>query len=241
LTDPNPISLPQQFIDGSVILIDKPLYWTSFDAVNKVKSLLKHRLGLKKLKVGHAGTLDPLASGLLIICTGKMTRRIDEFQAQEKEYTGTFFIGQTTPSADLETKPGTTYPTDHIDWELVNQVSKQFIGEIEQVPPLFSAKKIDGKRAYKHARRGDDIVLKPNLITIQSFTITRLELPEADFKVVCGKGTYIRSLARDFGEQLNSGAYLQQLRRTRIGQFSISQAQSLEDFQKIIDAYTPVE
>jgi tRNA pseudouridine55 synthase len=226
--------LPEEFAAGQIILIDKPLKWTSFDAVNKVKSLLKHKLGLKKIKVGHAGTLDPLASGLLIICTGKMTKSIDEFQAKEKEYTGAFFLGQTTPSADLETKPEGDYPTKHITMELIKDVSKQFTGELLQIPPLHSAKKIDGKRAYLHARRGDDIVLKANQITIHHFEITRLELPLAEFKVICSKGTYIRSLARDFGEQLKSGAYLHSLRRTRIGEFTVEQAVGLEEFERSI-------
>jgi tRNA pseudouridine55 synthase len=226
--------LPEEYAAGQVILIDKPLKWTSFDAVNKVKSLLKHKLGLKKIKVGHAGTLDPLASGLLIICTGKMTRSIDEFQAKEKEYTGSFFLGQTTPSADLETTPEGDFPTSHITMELIKDVSKQFTGELLQIPPLHSAKKIDGKRAYLHARRGDDIVLKANQITIHHFEITRMELPLAEFKVICSKGTYVRSLARDFGEQLKSGAYLHSLRRTRIGEFSVDQAVGLEEFERSI-------
>jgi tRNA pseudouridine55 synthase len=221
----------EQFIEGQVILIDKPLYWTSFDAVNKVKVLLKYRLGLRKLKVGHAGTLDPLATGLLIICTGRMTRSIDEFQAWEKEYTGTFFIGKTTPSSDLETSPGEQLPTDHINPQLISEAVGKLSGPIQQVPPLFSAKKIDGKRAYEHARRGDDIVLKPNPVVVNNFEITRFELPEADFKIVCSKGTYIRALARDFGLLIGSGAYLQALRRTRIGQFHVDQAISLNDFE----------
>jgi tRNA pseudouridine55 synthase len=222
---------PEHFIDGQVILIDKPLYWTSFDAVNKIKVLLKHKLGLRKLKVGHAGTLDPLATGLLIICTGKMTRSIDEYQAFEKEYTGTFYIGKTTASSDLETNPGEQLPVDHINETLVNEAVQKLQGPLQQIPPLFSAKKINGKRAYEHARRGDDMVLKPNSIVVHDFQITRFEMPEADFKVICSKGTYIRSLTRDFGLLLESGAYLQELRRTRIGQFNVSQAISLNDFE----------
>jgi tRNA pseudouridine55 synthase len=178
--------------------------------------------------------LIPWQRGLLIICTGKMTKSIDEFQAKEKEYTGAFFLGQTTPSADLETKPEGDYPTKHITMELIKDVSKQFTGELLQIPPLHSAKKIDGKRAYLHARRGDDIVLKANQITIHHFEITRLELPLAEFKVICSKGTYIRSLARDFGEQLKSGAYLHSLRRTRIGEFTVEQAVGLEEFERSI-------
>ncbi|TVQ08350.1 MAG: tRNA pseudouridine(55) synthase TruB [Bacteroidetes bacterium] len=227
--------LAEQFAAGKLLLIDKPLHWTSFDAVSKVKSLLKHKLGLKKIKVGHAGTLDPLASGLLIICTGKMTRQIDVYQAQEKEYTGTFFIGATTPSSDLETKPDQTYPTEHISRNLLDETIKEnFTGTLQQVPSLFSAKKIDGKRAYEHARAGNQIELKANEIIIHDYEITRFELPEADFRVVCSKGTYIRSLARDLGQQLQSGAYLKTLRRTRIGDISVEQAISIEDFEKQI-------
>ncbi len=225
---------PQDYAEGKILLIDKPLRWTSFDAVNKIKVLLKHKLGLKKIKVGHAGTLDPLATGLLIVCTGRMTKSIDEFQAQAKEYTGTFFLGQTTPSADLETKPGETFPTQHITEQLIEEVSAQFKGELLQVPPLFSAKKIDGKRAYTHARRGDDMVLKANSITIHHFEITQLEIPYAHFRVVCSKGTYIRALARDFGQALESGAYLHSLRRTKIGDFDVNDALSLDDFEKQI-------
>lgn len=225
---------PQDYAEGRILLIDKPLRWTSFDAVNKIKVLLKHKLGLKKIKVGHAGTLDPLATGLLIICTGKKTRSIDEFQAQEKEYTGTFFLGQTTPSADLETKPGEIFPTQHINDQLIEEVSARFRGDILQVPPLFSAKKIDGKRAYTHARRGDDIVLKANNITVHHFEITQLEMPYAHFRIVCSKGTYIRALARDFGEALQSGAYLHSLRRTKIGAFDVNDALNLDDFESHI-------
>jgi tRNA pseudouridine55 synthase len=221
----------EQFIEGQVILIDKPLYWTSFDAVNKVKVLLKYKLGLRKLKVGHAGTLDPLATGLLIICTGKMTRSIDEYQAWEKEYTGTYFIGKNTPSSDLETEPGEQLPVEHIDEHLVQKAVNLMKGPQQQVPPLFSAKKIDGKRAYEHARRGDDMVLKANAVMIHDFEITRMEMPEADFRIVCSKGTYIRAMARDFGINLQSGAYLQSLRRTRIGQFHVDQAISFRDLE----------
>lgn len=227
--------LAEEFAAGKLLFIDKPLNWTSFDAVNKIKSLLRHKLGIKKIKVGHAGTLDPLASGLLIICTGKMTRKIDEYQAQEKEYTGTFFIGATTPSSDLETQPDQSFPTDHISRDLVEKtIRENFTGAIRQVPPLFSAKKIEGKRAYEHARAGDLIELKANDIMIHDYEITRLELPEADFRVVCSKGTYIRSLARDLGVELQSGAYLKTLRRTRIGNISVDQATSIEDFMHYI-------
>ncbi len=224
---------PEDYLAGQVILVDKPLNWTSFNAVSKIKSLLRHRMGLKKIKVGHAGTLDPLASGLLIICTGKMTRSIEQFQALPKEYTGTFYIGATTPSSDLETTPGEHLPTDHINKNLVIKTAKTFVGTIQQVPPLFSAKKIEGKRAYDHARQGSTMELKPNEITIYDFQITRFELPEIDFLVRCSKGTYIRSLARDFGSTLKSGAYLKSLRRTKIGDFSVEQAQLPEKLEQM--------
>lgn len=227
--------LAEEFAAGKMILIDKPLHWTSFDAVNKVKSLLRHRLGIKKIKVGHAGTLDPLATGLLIICTGKMTRSIDTFQAHKKEYTGTFFLGASTPSYDLESSPDNFYPTDHINRELTDKAAEKFIGSIQQIPPLFSAKKIEGKRAYSHARAGDQIILKPNDITIHDFEITRFDLPETDFRVVCSKGTYIRALARDFGKELQSGAYLKALRRTHIGDISVEQAMGMDEFTASVE------
>jgi tRNA pseudouridine55 synthase len=222
---------PEDFIAGTVLLLDKPLYWTSFDVVKKIKALLRHRLKIKKIKVGHAGTLDPLASGLLIICTGKKTKEIETYQNQEKEYTGTFFLGASTPSSDLETQPDEFFPTDHIDINLVQKAAEKFAGEIDQVPPLFSAKKIDGERAYFHARRGDDTVLKSNKIFIHQFEITRFELPEADFRIVCSKGTYIRAIARDFGKEIKSGAYLKALRRTKIGNFSADDAWSIDDLE----------
>lgn len=223
--------ITEDFATGAVLLIDKPLEWTSFDVIKKVKSLLRHRLGLKKIKVGHAGTLDPLASGLLIICTGKKTKEIDKYQAQEKEYTGTFFVGATTPSSDLETTTDKLFPTDHIDASLIDKAVASLSGEILQVPPLFSAKKIDGERAYNHARRGDEIVLEANRVTINVFEVTRIALPEVDFRIVCSKGTYIRALARDFGLALNSGAYLKSLRRTKIGAFCVDDAWSMQNMQ----------
>ena len=229
-------TLAEEFTSGKVLLIDKPLHWTSFDAVNRIKAMLKHRLGLKKIKVGHAGTLDPLASGLLIICTGKMTRSIESFQSLEKEYTGTFFLGATTPSSDLETHPDRQFPTDHIDMNLARETTKKVTGKIQQIPPLYSAKKIEGKRAYSHAREGSDMILKPNEVEISEFIITRFELPDVDFRVVCSKGTYIRALARDFGEALHSGAYLKALQRTRIGQFSVEQAMTMEQISEKIQA-----
>ncbi|MEY3965619.1 MAG: tRNA pseudouridine(55) synthase TruB [Bacteroidota bacterium] len=201
-----------------VILIDKPFGWSSFQAVKKVKYELKSK------KIGHAGTLDPLATGLLIMCTGKMTKSIEEIQAQPKEYTGTFVLGETTPSFDLETETDAHYPTEHITPDLLQETLKQFIGEIEQTPPLFSAVKIDGQRAYEIARKGGSAEIKSKIITIYEFELTRIELPQVDFRVKCGKGTYIRSLARDYGIALNSGAYLTNLRRTKIGDYCVEDA-----------------
>jgi len=229
---------PEEFIAGTVLLLDKPLYWTSFDVVKKIKALLRHRLKIKKIKVGHAGTLDPLASGLLIICTGKKTKEIEAFQNLEKEYTGTFYLGASTPSSDLETQPDEFFHTNHIDADLVEKAAEKFTGEIEQVPPLFSAKKIGGERAYFHARRGDATILKPNKVSIFQFEITRFELPEADFKIICSKGTYIRAIARDFGKEVRSGAYLKALRRTKIGNFSVVDAWSVDDLENFFTKNT---
>lgn len=222
----------QSFVDGTVLTFDKPLGWTSFDVVNKVRSMMRYVLGIKKLKTGHAGTLDPLATGLLIICTGKQTKSIESFQDMEKEYTGTFTLGQTTPSFDLETKPDEHLPTEHITREMVELAAQKLSGHHDQVPPQFSAKKIEGERAYEFARRGEHTELKARKIFISEFEITRFELPEADFRVVCSKGTYIRSLARDFGRELHSGAHLKNLRRTRIGSYSAKEAWTIEDFEK---------
>jgi len=225
------------FRAGEVLLINKPLTWTSFQVVNKMKYLIKHHPSLmhegKRVqpKIGHAGTLDPLATGLLIVCTGKQTKNIESYQAQEKEYTGTFFIGATTPCFDLEKEIDATYPTEHITEELIHEATKQFIGKIQQTPPLFSAIKIDGKRAYDIARAGKTAEIKPKEIEIKLFEITRIALPEVDFRVVCSKGTYIRSLARDFGLTLNSGAHLTALCRTRIGNYSLSDALSIDRFE----------
>ena len=232
------ITTPEEFIAGTVLLLDKPLYWTSFDVVKKIKALLRHRLKIKKIKVGHAGTLDPLASGLLIICTGKKTKEIEAFQSLKKEYTGTFFLGASTPSSDLEIQPDKFYPTKHIDSELVQKAAEKFTGEMDQVPPLFSAKKIEGERAYFHARRGDATILKPNKVFIHQFEITRFDLPETDFKIVCSKGTYIRAIARDFGDEMKSGAYLKALRRTKIGNFSVDDAWSIDDLENFFTPYT---
>ncbi|MHA7056585.1 tRNA pseudouridine(55) synthase TruB [Aquimarina sp. M1] len=221
----------QDYKDGQILLIDKPLHWTSFQVVNKLRWLIRKNFGIKKIKVGHAGTLDPLASGLLIICTGKFTKRIQEFMGQTKEYTGTITLGATTPSYDLETEVNETFPIDHISEEIIISTTKQFIGEIEQYPPVFSALKKDGKRLYDYAREGKEVVIAARKITISAFEITRVALPEVDFRVVCGKGTYIRSLAHDFGKALQSGGHLSALRRTKIGEFSVAEAISPEIFE----------
>lgn len=224
----------EQFLEGQILLIDKPLTWSSFQAVNKIKYALIKNLDLpKKFKIGHAGTLDPLASGLLIICTGKFTKRIAELQGQIKEYTGTITVGATTPSYDLETETNETFPTEHITKELIEKTRLQFIGEIDQYPPIFSAIKKNGKRLYEHARAGEEVEIKSRKIEITEFEITRVELPDIDFRVVCSKGTYIRSLAFDFGKALQSGAHLTALRRTKIGNFSVDDAMEPLAFEKI--------
>lgn len=224
----------EQFLEGQILLIDKPLTWSSFQAVNKIKYALIKNLDLpKKFKIGHAGTLDPLASGLLIICTGKFTKRIAELQGQIKEYTGTITVGATTPSYDLETEINETFPTEHITKELIEKTRLQFIGEIDQYPPIFSAIKKDGKRLYEHARAGEEVEIKSRKIEITEFEITRVELPDIDFRVVCSKGTYIRSLAFDFGKALQSGGHLTALRRTKIGNFSVDDAMEPLAFEKI--------
>lgn len=226
------------FRSGEVLLINKPLTWTSFQVVNKMKYVIKHHPSLlmdgKRVqpKIGHAGTLDPLATGLLIVCTGKQTKNIELYQGKEKEYTGTFYIGATTPCYDLEKEIDATYPTEHITAELIHQTTKAFTGTQQQTPPLFSAVKIAGKRAYDIARAGETAEIKPKEITISLFEITRIALPEVDFRVVCSKGTYIRSLARDFGKALQSGAHLTALCRTRIGEFKLQDAMELPEFEK---------
>ena len=223
----------EDFLNGQVILIDKPLTWSSFQAVNKLKYILKRNFDLpKKFKIGHAGTLDPLASGLLIICTGKFTKRITEIQAQPKEYTGTFFIGATTPSYDLETEIDQTYPITHIDEALIHKTVEQFLGEIDQKPPVFSAIKKEGVRLYEHARAGVEVEIASRKTTIYEFEITRIALPEIDFRVVCSKGTYIRSLAFDFGKAMQSGSHLTALRRTKIGDYNVINALTPEEFEK---------
>jgi tRNA pseudouridine55 synthase len=222
----------EDYQNGQVLLIDKPLNWTSFQAVNKIKYALINKVGLpKKFKIGHAGTLDPLASGLLLICTGKFTKIISELQGQAKEYKGTFYIGATTPSYDLETEIDETFPISHINDELIHETIKQFLGEINQKPPIYSAIKKDGVRLYEHARAGEFVEIASRKTTIHEFEITRIALPEIDFRVVCSKGTYIRSLAFDFGKALNSGAHLTALRRTKIGANQVENAIDVIQFE----------
>ncbi len=224
---------PEDYLEGQVLLIDKPLHFTSFQAVNKLKYLLINKVGLpKKFKIGHAGTLDPLASGLLLICTGKFTKRITELQGQAKEYTGTFHIGATTPSYDLETEVDQHFPTTHITDALIHETVQQFLGEIDQKPPIFSAIKKDGVRLYEHARAGETVEIASRKTTIHEFEITRIALPEVDFRVVCSKGTYIRSLAYDFGKALQSGAHLTALRRTKIGDYDVQNAVTPATFEE---------
>lgn len=220
----------QEFAQGQTILVDKPLNWTSFDVVNKLRWNLKQRLGVKNIKVGHAGTLDPLATGLLIICIGKHTKQIEGIMTDAKTYTGTILLGKTTPSFDLETAYDATFPVEHITAEVLEQVRSSFIGEQDQIPPLFSAKQIDGKRAYDIARAGKTVEMKPSRIEITSFTISAERFPEIDFEVSCSKGTYIRSIASDFGKKCQSGGTLIALRRTQSGDFSINDAKSVEDW-----------
>ena len=227
-----------EFLSGKVLLIDKPLNWTSFQVVNKLRWKIKKTFNLKKIKVGHAGTLDPLATGLLIICTGKMTKEIDTYQGQDKEYTGTIFLGNTTPSFDLETKVDQTFPTDHITQELIHEATRKFIGSIDQVPPVFSAVKKDGKRLYEFARAGEKVTVTPRKVTIHEFDIIKIDKNLLYFRVVCSKGTYIRSLVHDFGKALNSGAYLSSLRRIKIGEFGVENAQSIEDFIREMDNHS---
>ncbi|MDO6760609.1 tRNA pseudouridine(55) synthase TruB [Tamlana sp. 2_MG-2023] len=218
------------YLSGEVLLIDKPLHWTSFQVVNKLRWEIRQAFKIKKIKVGHAGTLDPLASGLLVLCTGKMTKQIDTFQGQIKEYTGTIVLGSTTPSFDLETEINETFPTEHISEALIKETTNQFIGDIQQYPPVFSALKKDGKRLYEFARAGEDVEIKPRTVSISAFEITNIDGLNVNFRVVCSKGTYIRSLANDFGKALQSGGHLSELRRTKIGDFNVEDATSIEAF-----------
>ncbi|HEA29052.1 MAG TPA: tRNA pseudouridine(55) synthase TruB [Leeuwenhoekiella sp.] len=224
----------EDFKEGQVLLFDKPLEWTSFQVVKKVRWLIKKTYGIKKIKVGHAGTLDPLATGLLIICTGKFTKRIAEFMGQEKEYTGTITLGATTPSYDLETEIDATFPLDGITEEQIKAATPQFTGAIKQRPPVFSALKKEGKRLYKFARAGEEVDIPKRDVAIREFEITRINLPEVDFRVVCSKGTYIRSLAYDFGKALGNGAHLSALRRTKIGAYNVKNGLNMEEFQKTL-------
>lgn len=224
------IKTVQDYLNGEVLLVDKPLHWTSFQVVNKLRWQIRQTFNLKKIKVGHAGTLDPLATGLLVICTGKMTKQIDTFQGQIKTYTGTLELGSTTPSYDLETAIDQTFPTAHITTELIHNTANKFIGEIDQFPPIFSALKKEGKRLYEFARAGEEVKIDSRKVTIQNFGILAIKDTTVDFSVTCSKGTYIRSLAHDFGKTLDSGAHLTALRRTKIGAFNVEKAVSIEEF-----------
>ena len=217
---------------GELILIDKDINWTSFDVVSKIRNFIKKKFNLKKIKVGHAGTLDPLATGLLIICYGKMTKEIDSFMGLDKSYSGKMIIGSSAPSYDLETKPNIFYKTDHINEKLIYEKAEEFVGEIMQKPPIFSAVKKNGVRSYKLARKGEQVNLEKRKITIRDFKITEINFPELSFEVDCSKGTYIRSLINDFGKALKSGAHLTELRRTKIGEFSVDDSLKIMDFIK---------
>lgn len=222
------------FIDGEILYIDKPLRWTSFDAVKRLRGELTRRTGIRKIKVGHAGTLDPLATGVMLVCTGKATKRIEELQSGVKEYIATIALGATTPSFDLETKIDATYPTAHITRNLVVDTLKQFVGTIEQVPPSFSACKVDGQRAYNAARKGREVTLKPKTLIIDEIELLDFKPEEIKIRVVCSKGTYIRALARDIGQALNSGAHLSALKRTRVGNVKIDDCLSMEQAEELI-------
>jgi tRNA pseudouridine55 synthase len=226
---------PETYLEGAVLFIDKPLTWTSFDVVNKVRNSLKQALGIKKIKVGHAGTLDPLATGLMIICTGKATKQIMKFQDLDKAYEAHLKLGATTPSFDLETEVDQTYPWEHITKELVEQVLPMFTGRQQQLPPLYSAKSVNGKRAYDMARKGKAVDLKPQEIVIHRIKILAYHPPDLSIHVECSKGTYIRSLARDLGQALHSGSHLTGLRRIRIGAHHVSDAISLDNFLKNLE------
>jgi tRNA pseudouridine55 synthase len=223
------------FPAGEVLLIDKPLQWTSFDVVNKIRHMLRHHLRIKKIKVGHAGTLDPLASGLLLVCVGKATKRINEYSGLDKEYAGTFYIGGTTPSFDLETEADYEYDTSHITEKLIKETAKIFEGRIKQVPPVYSAVKIDGKRAYLSARKKEDLDIPAREVFIHEFEIIKAGVPETEFRVSCSKGTYIRTLANDFGKALKSGAYVQSLRRTQIGDYHINDSITIPEFEEYLN------
>jgi tRNA pseudouridine55 synthase len=219
------------FEEGQLLLFDKPLYWTSFDLVNRIRGMIRSNLGIKKIKVGHAGTLDPLATGLMIVCTGKFTKKIEEYSNLDKEYIATIHLGETTPSFDLETTPDEKYPTDHITPGLIQKVLDGFKGEQQQIPPMYSAKFIDGKRAYEYARKGVDMKLEPVKVFFREIELIDFTFPDVKIRIICSKGTYIRSFARDFGKELGSGAYLSALQRSSIGHYELKGAWSIENFQ----------
>lgn len=229
------------FTEGEVLLIDKPYKWTSFDVISKLRSHIKGRLCLKKIKVGHAGTLDPLATGLVIVCTGKFTKRINEFQDDIKEYTGTICLGATTPSFDLEKEIDATFDISHLNEDMIQNAALGFIGDMDQMPPQFSAKKVNGKRAYEYARQNQEIELQTRKITISEFEITGIQLPEVDFRIVCTKGTYVRAIARDFGEALDCGGHLTVLRRTRNGILNVEDAQTMEEIMNEISIWAAIK
>lgn len=226
----------EDFKEGQLICFDKPLEWTSFQVVNKVRWLIKRKFGIKKIKVGHAGTLDPLATGLVILCTGKYTKRIESLMGQTKIYTGEITLGATRPSYDMETEIDQTFETQHITLDLIEEARQEFLGEIMQQPPIFSALKKEGKRLYEYARKGEEVEIPKRQVQIDDFQITNIDLPKIEFKVTCSKGTYIRSLAHDFGKAVKSGAYLSALKRTQIGDYDISNAVSIEDFEEMMKA-----
>jgi len=226
----------QDFLDGKILLINKPLGWTSFDVVKKIKNLIRTKYSLKKIKVGHAGTLDPLASGLLIVCTGKFTKRISELQGQAKIYTGEITLGGTTASYDLETEINIKFETNHISENHIKETTAQFIGEIDQKPPIFSALKRDGERLYEKARRGESFEIEARKVSVHYFDIQSIEMPKVSFKIKCSKGTYIRSIAHDFGLALNSGAHLSKLCRTSIGDYQLANALDVSDFEKKLNS-----
>jgi tRNA pseudouridine55 synthase len=233
-------STDNPYLTGQVLLIDKPLGWSSFQVVNKLRWLIRKQYNIKKIKVGHAGTLDPLASGLLIICTGKETKNINTYQAQEKEYTGTITLGATTPSYDLETEIDHTFSIDALTETLLQETTAQFTGEIQQKPPIFSAIKKDGKRLYELARAGETTEIKARTVTVHDFELTNIDLPKVDFRIACSKGTYIRSMAYDYGQALDNGGHLSALRRTAIGNFRVENAMSIEQFQEMLEKSDPL-
>ncbi|MBT8178836.1 MAG: tRNA pseudouridine(55) synthase TruB [Eudoraea sp.] len=230
----------EDFLEGQLLLIDKPLEWSSFQAVNAIRWAISRKFKLKKIKVGHAGTLDPLATGLLLICTGKFTKKIPELQGLVKEYTGTITLGATTPSYDLETEITEKFPVDHITEKLIRETARSFVGKISQKPPVFSAVKKEGKRLYEYARKGKEVVITPREIEILAFEITKIDMPEVHFRVVCSKGTYIRSLAYDFGIALQSGGYLSELRRTKIGDYHVNNGISPVEFRENLQIEGPI-